>query len=396
MSLLRTTREAPGTTADELIHLRSGRSSGMTGVTTTSAMRHSAIWACARLRADLVSTFPVDLFRRLPSEGVDVEVAKTPFFLEPSSHGDGHPIDFAEWMFSSQMDLDRHGNAFGIITARDGFGLPARIDLVPAEDVAVIVKAGVIAEYRMGSKTYQPRDVWHERQYTVPGLHVGLSPIAYAAWSIGSYLSAQTFALDWFEGGATPSAVLKFEKGELKPTEAEIHKRRFMASVRTGEPFVTGRDWTYTAVGSKASEAAFLEQLNYGISDVCRFMSVPGDMIDAPVSGSAVTYANITQRNLQLLTINLSAPIVRREKALSRITPQPWFVKLNTDALLRMDPQQRSEILIAQVGAKLRAPSEARALDNLPPFTSAQISEMHDLQILNDRPIAQITPGGTS
>lgn len=393
MSLLRRSTAA---TADSLLRDRIGARTSATRVTTTTAMRHSAVWACTRLRADLVSTMPLDCFRTLPSTPVTIEVPKPPVLVEPSSHGDGHPIDLSEWMYSSQMDLDRHGNAVGLIRAWDGQGLPARIDLVPAEDVSMRVSGGVVIEYRIGSKTYAPREVWHERQYTVPGLHVGLSPITYAAWSIGGYLSAQEFALDWFQGGAQPSATLKNESKEIDATEAEKHKRRFMASQRVGEPFVHGKDWTYTAIGSKASESAFLEEMNYGVADVCRFFGVPGDMIDAPTKGSAVTYANITQRNLQLLIMNLGPAIIRREKALSRLLPRPRFVKMNTDALLRMDPLQRAEILLSQVAGKTRTPSEARALDNLPPFTPEQIDELKALQILDDRSPAKTAPGGTS
>ena len=395
MSLLR--REVSGETAESILRDRLGRRTGSHHVTTSTAMRHSAVWACVRLRADLVSTMPVDVFKPIVTGSpVTIEVAKPPVLIEPSSHGDGHPVDIVEWMYSTQMDLDRHGNAIGPITARDGAGLPARIDLVPAEDVRVVVKGGYVVEYQIGRTTYTPREVWHERQYTVPGLHVGLSPIAYAAWSISGYLSAQEFALDWFQGGAQPSSTLKNEARELKPLEAEKTKDRFMASVRTGEPFVHGKDWTYTAVGSKAAESAFLEEMKYGVADVCRFFGVPGDMIDAPPAGSSVTYANITQRNLQLLIMNLGPAVTRREKALSRLVPNPRFVKLNSDAMLRMDPLQRSQVLLAQVAGKIRTPSEARALDNLPPFTQAQLAELKALQILDDRSPAKTAPGGTS
>ena len=40
---------------------------------------------------------------------------------------------------------------------------------------------------------YTADKVWHERQFPVPGLPVGLSPLIYAAWSIGEYLSEQQF-----------------------------------------------------------------------------------------------------------------------------------------------------------------------------------------------------------
>jgi len=366
-------------------------------VTASTALRNSAVWACTGLRAGLISTMPIDTFRRLPGVGVDVETVKPLVLIEPSSYAEGQPQPIGDWLYASQMDLDRCGNAFGLITARDGLGLPARVDLVPFEDVKVKVRGSRIVNYQFGRTDYTSLEVWHERQYILSGVPLGLSPIAYAAWSIAGYLSAQAFAVRWFAGGAVPSGDLMFNgRGDINPTDAEIHKRRFMAAVGNGEPFVHGKDWTYVPVGSKASDAKFLEQMNYGVADVCRFLGVPGDMIDAPQQGSSVTYANITQRNLQFMITNLGPAITRREGALSRWLAKPRFVKLNTDAILRMDPQQRTQILLDKVQGKLLTPSEARSFDNLPPFTPEQIAELTEMQILADRSPLKTAPGGTS
>jgi hypothetical protein len=51
-------------------------------------------------------------------------------------------------------------------------------------------------------------------------------------------------------------------------------------------------------------------------------------------------------------------------------------VKFNTDALLRMDPETRQRTILARVAGKTMAPSEARALDNVDPFTDEQLAEI--------------------
>ena len=61
---------------------------------------HSAAWACTRLRADLISTLPIDIFT--PSGGSQVEVAKPPLFVNPG----GEDVDMQEFMYSTQVDLD--------------------------------------------------------------------------------------------------------------------------------------------------------------------------------------------------------------------------------------------------------------------------------------------------
>ena len=349
----------------EIAERSRGLVAGTANVNAETAMRHSAVWACLRLRADLISTMPVDAFRRV--DGVQVEVTKPPLLVTPDGAS-----DVTEWLYSSQVDLDRYGNAYGVITAKDAAGKPMKVELVSAGEVSVRAKGSTITKYRIGRTEYDPDMVWHERQFTVAGLPVGLSPISYAAYSIGGYLSAQQFALDWFTNGAGPSGHLKNNEKTVEATEAATIKERFKAAILGRDVFVSGSDWDYTPSSAAANDAAFLEEMKFGISDVCRFFGVPGDMIDAESSSGSITYANVTQRNLQLLILNLGPAITRREKALSAALPAPRFVKFNTDALLRMDPSGRATVIKQAIDGRWLTPDEARELEDRQPLTPAQ------------------------
>jgi len=316
---------------------------------------------------------PVDLYRRVL--GQQVEMPKPPVLVNPG----GEQVDMGEWLYSSQFDLDRAGNCFGLITKTDGRGKPAQIDLLSLGDVTVIVRGGELYKYRVGHVEYDPSKIWHEKQYTVAGLHVGLSPVAYAAWSIGEYLSIQDFALDWFGNSTVPAAQLKNTKKTLTANEAAAHKERFQASVQSGQPWVTGEDWEYNPLTVANQANQWIEGKQFGIGDIARFFDCPGDLIDAIVTGGNITYASITQRNLQMLIMHLQPAVTRRERALTRLTPKPQFVKLNTDVLLRMDPATRAATLTGQVAGRILAPSEARAIDDRPPFTESQMAEFDRL-----------------
>lgn len=382
-------RGAPAPTADQQIPQRPTQRAGTAVVTADTALRHSAVWACLRLRANLVSTMPVDLYRRVG--GIQVEVPTPPVLLNP---GGSRIPDIVEWMYSTQFDLDRSGNTFGIITAKDGLGFPARIELVPVADVTVKVRGGKLSKYRIGNEDFNPEQIWHERQYTLSGMHVGLSPVAYAAWSIGEYLSVQQFALDWFGNGAVPSAHLKNTNKTVDPDAADEIKRRFKAATSNGDLFVTGLDWDYKMIQAEAAGSDWIEAKRYGIGDIARFFDCPGDLIDAAVSGSSITYANMTQRNLQFLVMALGPAIIRRENALSSLTSRPRFVKLNTDALLRMDPATRAAMLRTQIESRQLAPSEAREIEDRPPFTEAQLAEFDRLFGKGTSPTPQTVPEG--
>ncbi|MFC3454013.1 phage portal protein [Amycolatopsis speibonae] len=356
-------------TPEQMVNARPAMSKpGAAVVTSDTAMRHSAVWACLRLRGNLVSTMPVDVYRRV--NGEQIEVPKPPVLVNPG----GERVDLQEWLYSSQVDLDRGGNVFGLITERDGGGLPRRIDLQPLGECA-FVRQGGKEWYRIAGKLYDPKDVWHERQYTVAGLPVGLSPVAYAAWSISEYLSIQDFALDWFGNGGVPLAHLKNTAKTLTSEQSSVIKERYTASVRAGEILVTGSDWEYDMIQAESAGSAWLEAKQFGISDIARFFDCPGDLIDAAVQSGNITYASISQRNLQFLIMHLGPTILRRENALGKLLSNPRYVKLNTNALLRMDPKSAAEMIKVKIDSRTMTPDEARELDNLPALTQDQIDQ---------------------
>lgn len=338
--------------------------------TRDQALRNSAVWACLHLRADLTSLMPTDVFRRV--DGMQVEQTKPAALLAPG----GDECLWSEWIYSTQVDLDGSGNTVGIILERDGAGLPKVIELANIDEVSFIGKGSRLAKVRIGAVEYDRKDIWHEKQFTRSGLPVGLSPIANAAWTLAGYLSAQEFARDWFSNSTVPGGHLKNTSKTLNKAEAAAIKENFKASVQSGDIWVSGNDWEYSMLSAKASESAFIELMDASHSDICRYLNVPGNMIDVPTKGSAVTYANLTQDNLRLLTLNLNGALRRREEAISyRLLPQPRYMKFNRGALLEMDLAARYAAYKVAIDGRFMVPSEARELENRAPFTPEQLAE---------------------
>jgi HK97 family phage portal protein len=358
-----------GATAADLIPARSTVvNTNLPVVSTDSAMHHSSVWAALRLRANLLSTLPLDVFRKV--DGVQVELPKPPILKAPS----GDRVTMQEWLYSTQIDLDRTGNAFGLITEVNGAGLPARIDLLPACEVTVRIRDGKL-KYGIGREEFDAEQIWHEKQYTVAGLPVGLSPVAYAAHTLAEHQSISDFALTWFAGGGVPRGHLRNKMQTLSPAAADAVKTKFKSTVTAGDVFVTGADWEYSMIQAEQTGMEWLEAKARTSLDIARFFDVPSDMIDAAVAGQAITYANITQRNVQFLVMHLGPVVSRREEALTRLLPGPRYVKLNTDALLRMDPASRADMHRVMIDARVLTPNEARELENRRALTDAQITE---------------------
>lgn len=358
--------------AGDLIPGRTSRKVGNYVVTDASAMRHSAVWACIRLRSDLMSTFPVKVYRDVGD--IAVLMSKPPVLEMPG----GPRVRMIEWLASSQKDLDRCGNSIGLIRERNALNLPARIELQPSSVCSVRERKGKLT-YWIDGKSYDPEHVWHEKQHTESGLPVGLSPVSHAALSIGQYMSVQEFASAWYSGGGVPRARLKNNARVVPEPEAIAIKARWKNAMTDGDLFVHGMDWEYDLIQAQKADSAWLEAQRFSATDIARFFGCPGDLIDAAVSGQSITYANITERNLQFLIMHLGPAVIRREDALSQLLPRPRYVKLNTDALLRMDPKSRADMFAVQIGSRQIAVSEARELENRRPYTAAQLREFTEL-----------------
>lgn len=365
--------QARESTASQLIEPREGkRTSAFAPVTPDAALRHSAVWACLRLRADLISTMPIDVVAYGP-RGERFGAPLPPVMVSP----DGGGMTWTEWVYASQVDLDSQGNTVGVIEEVDGAGRPKVIRLVSASKVVYRGVGSKITEYKVGKETYSPGQIWHEKQYALAGMGVGLSPLAYAAATLNGYASAQDYVSSWFESSATPGGHLQYQD-QLDPAEARFAKERFRASISGGDVFVSGKEWEFKPVSATAASSQFLESMQASVVEVCRYLSVPADMIDGAVSGSSVTYANISQRNLQLLITNIGPAIHRREMAWGRMLPPGQVARLNTNAILRLDPAQRMVNHVAAINAKIYPPSRALALEDMPPLTPDELGEFND------------------
>lgn len=356
---------------------RQRRGTGRGRLTAKETLQNSAVWAALRLRSQLVGSMPIDVYTAV--SGQQVEVPKPPVLLKPGAmYIGGRPVTANRWLAATQYDLDRSGNAFGLIRAVDGFGLPAQIDLLPLADVEVRVRDGVL-KYWSGGIEYAEGEIWHERQYEIPGLAVGLSPVAYAALTLQEYASAQELALDWFSGTALPKAHMRHTSKELQGGDARRAKQLYRAATSDGDVLVTGANWELKPIEAASSAVQWLESRAATVTDIARFFNVPADLIDAGTSGSSLTYANITQRNLQFLIMSLGPAVTARETALSELVPAGRSVKLNRSALLAMDPKTRAETMQIQINSRQRTPDQCRAIDDLPPFSEADMAQFDRL-----------------
>ena len=334
--------------------------SGMS-VTTDSAQRMSAVWACIRLLCDIVATLPIHSF----TIGSRVPIDPSPLILtKPAAD-----TLFHEWIAMIMRSLLTAGNAWGLIIERNGGALrPSQIELLAPHRVSCEVRDSKII-YRLDGQEIDKDDLWHMRGYPLAGEILGLSPIGYAMQSIGVGLAAEKFGAQFFGESGIPSAMVTFPK-EVKAAQVQEFRKGMDARLTPGRrgTIYIGGGADYHQVSVSPNESQFLETQRFSIQQVCRIYGVPPECIAAVTSGQNVTYANLEQRGIDLLTYGVNPWLIKLEMALNDLVPRGQYVKFNSSALVRPDLATRYASYATALEGGWLTLAEVRELEDRPPL----------------------------
>jgi HK97 family phage portal protein len=333
-------------------------------VTTETAMRLSAVWACIRLLAGVGSTLPLDTYRTV--NGVSSEVRRPVLFDQPSPG-----VALPTWLYQVWSSLLTDGNAYGLATSFAGNSYPSSVELLDPSLVSwrPDADAGWVALVDSRPVDRWPNGpLWHVPLFTMPGAPFGLSPVQNARQSIAAGIAAESFGSQFFTAGGTPNAIL-YSETELSAEQAQGIKSAFtQATAMNREPAVMGAGLRYERIQVSPEEAQFLDTQRFTVEQIARIYGVFPEMIGGATSGSNVTYANREQRAADWLTFGLLPYLIPIEEALSSLVPRPQRVKFNTDALLRSDTKTRYEAHAIGLASGFLTVDEVRLLEDLEPL----------------------------
>jgi HK97 family phage portal protein len=140
---------------------------------------------------------------------------------------------------------------------------------------------------------------------------------------------------------------------------AAIHGRR--------EPAVLGGGWKYQQIQISPNESQFLETNNYTAAECCRIFGPGFAEIFGYETGGSLTYSNIEQRSLDLLTYAVNPWLVRIERSLSALLPAPAQVKFNRAALVRTDLLTRYKAHVLALQNQFKTVDEVRDDEDMAP-----------------------------
>ena len=349
--------------AAELILLdRYGGRTNASGVPVNddTSMRLAAVWGCVDLISEIVSTLPVSEYRDTGPAGTPQRQDPPTLLTDPG----GDFYGFEVWSRAALTSLLLRGNLYGLITSLDDRAHPQTIKLLHPDRVTYgadgfwRLDGEIIDRYPNGSA-----QLWHVPAYSVAGTPLGLSPISYAAQTIGLGIASQRFGAQWFGDGAHPTSMLTSDAPVASPEDAQLVKQRVMDATRgSREPLVLGGGWKMEAIQVAPEESQFLETIKANADDVAKFF-----FRRPPGEGGQVTYANVEARSLDLLTYTINGWLVRLERALTRLRPRGRYVKFNADALIRVDTETRYKAHTEAIRGGWSTPDERRRLEDLGP-----------------------------
>lgn len=335
-------------------------------VNAESALSLIPLFACVRILSDQLASLPVQTYRRLGGERMPM--SNLPQLLREPAARDNR----FQWVHKAVVSLALRGNAYGLVTARDGHDFPTQVEWLHPDDVFVDEQRPTLPVYYWMGVEVPREDVVHIPWLVQPGRVLGLSPVAAFASTIGVGLSTTQYGRSWFESGGTPPATMKNTAKTVTPDEAEEISQRLSSSMRQRRPLVYGMDWDFTAIAVNPEESQFIETMRLNATQIAAIFGIPAEMVGGDTGGS-LTYSSPEQSMIYLAHVSLRPWVVRLEEAFSDLLPDLQFLKFNTDAMIRTDLLSRYRAHHLALLAGWRNRNEIRALEDLPPMPDGEL-----------------------
>jgi len=335
-------------------------SSGIT--MTAEAAMQSAIGACVRLLADDISSLPLDVFRKVGGDSVEME---TPDWLaRPSGALWDTPASLVSDMVVS---LGTDGNVF--LLATPNVWDIARIDVLDPASVDIREQNGNIIYRVNGKRDFNETNIVHIPWIRLPGQLRGINVVTASKDSSGLELAAREWAGRFFGNGATlgglietPTRLSKEEMAELRKQFAMRHQGRRKSHLLG----VLSGGAKYNATSLKPQEAELKPLWAHVLEEAARIFHIPPHLLASQDPGGS-SYSSVEQRSIEYVQHAVVSFTTRIERPLSRLVAgDDTFVKLNVNGLLRGDFQTRAQGYRALLESRVITKETVRALEDLP------------------------------
>lgn len=355
---------------EALISLFGGGHNSRTGiaVTTTTAMRLAACYACVRNIAEDLAKNPIHLYERVPNGKRRASTHPLYVLLNSSPNSWQTSYEFVEMLTAHTL---LRGNGFARVSR--GLGgkvleliplLPSSVTIEQREDLSI----GYTYTNPNGRQiTFEQDDILHLRGLTLDGV-VGITPIQYAKETFALASAAEQHGSAMFGGRVTGPGVFE-TPGKLSDAAYDRLKKSFKEEGgidNASSPIILEQGLSWKSLGIKLSDLQFIETRKFQVEEIARLYRMPLHKIGHL---ERATNNNIEHQSREYVTDTLLPWARRWEQALLRdCLPEKdretFFPAFNFNNLLRGDTQSRAALYQSLFNTGSMSPNDIRRLED--------------------------------
>ena len=315
-------------------------------VTTDTAMRLSAVWACMNLRSEVLGTLPLHIRDKNKQIITDHPLHRV-LTLAPNAN-----MTRPEFWSLATAYTDMKGNSVNIIERGMGKKVVALTPCDPDACSFTFNKSGSRKTWKIGKDEHDDADILHLRGFGMkagwgdPRLDIGRQILQ-------AQLTANKSAMRAFKQGLKVGGFF-LNEGTRDLTTAELvafqqrldqfgrteNAGKWMNLLKGMKP-IAGTEFAV-----KPADAQLLESRYFGIEEICRLFNIPPPLIGHTSKASSWA-SSIENLNLHFVTYSLTPTVVRNEASIMMKLMTPYDiangieVKWSMQGLLRGDTKTR-------------------------------------------------------
>lgn len=230
------------------------------------------------------------------------------------------------------------GNAEALNGPRDSNGAVDAITVVNPNTVSPIVDQNNelrVARWQVNARQYERSQVTHWKLNHDPRKGpMGRSPLQVCATALTTYGWAYKWLADQFRFSGNPTMVFR-PKMEIPPEKIVELSAEWSASREAGRPpFLPQWLEVDNGPGAGAELEHIIAVLEFCAAEFARLLTVPTTVVNAPVSGYTLTYANVGDEFKRWLVFGLGTTWIRRvERGFSTLLPRGLRAHLDPSSL---------------------------------------------------------------
>lgn len=348
-------------------------------VSGSNSLKEITVYTCIKILAETLGKLPLKIYQ----DSGDVRKA-TEHYLYPLLKLRPNPymtaIDFWK-VLETQRNI--YGNAFAWIDMDERSGKITGLYPLDSTRVSIYVDdVGLISgnqhvwyvftdlqgnQYKLTSA-----EMLHFKGLSNNGI-AGMSTIETLKSSIENAKAAGQFLNNSYKNGMQTAGIINYV-GELNSKAEQTFRENFerMSSglKNANRISLLPFGYQYQPMALKLTDAQFLENTRLTLQQLTAAFGIKPHQVN---DQSKTSYASSSEANREFYTDTLLSILTEYEQELTyklflpQELAQGYYVKFNTDVILRGDPKTRYETYASGVQNGFLTPNEARKLEEMPP-----------------------------